>query len=183
MQPPIGGGPVYRTQPGTRELPPRYAPPAGPNATARLAYWNEVALRAVAVDHTPAVVGSVEREAEQLGPTRTSRAMAIVHLAVYDALNAIARRYPGYSGQLDALPDSSQDAAIAQATHDTRLRSIRARRSASTPGCAPTWRACRAGAPDSTAPTWAGAPRRQSRRCAPMTATTSTSQWSARTTR
>ncbi|MGX4642831.1 vanadium-dependent haloperoxidase [Massilia sp. SYSU DXS3249] len=116
--PPIGG-PTYQTQPGTRELPPRYTPPAGPNARARLAYWNEVAQRAIAVDHTPAVVGNVVQRAQQLGPTRTSRAMAIVHIAVYDALNAIVKRYPGYTGQLDAFADSSQDAAIAQAVHDT----------------------------------------------------------------
>ncbi len=45
--------------------------------------------------------------------------MAIVQIAVYDALNAIVRRYPGYTGPLAALGDSSQDAAIAQATHDT----------------------------------------------------------------
>jgi membrane-associated phospholipid phosphatase len=118
-QPPIGGGLVYRIQPGTSELPPRYAPPAGPNARLRLAYWSEAALRAVAFDHTPGIVGNVALEAEQLGPPRTSRAMAIVHIAVYDAVNAIVKRYPGYSGPLDALPDSSQDAAIAQAAHDT----------------------------------------------------------------
>jgi membrane-associated phospholipid phosphatase len=118
-EPPIGGGPVYRTQPGTSELPPRYAPPPGPNARLRLAYWSEIALRAIAIDHTPSVVGSVVQQAEQLGPTRTSRVTAIVHIAIYDAVNAIVRRYPGYSGQIDALPDSSQDAAIAQAAHDT----------------------------------------------------------------
>jgi hypothetical protein len=118
-QPPTGGGVVYRTQPGTSELPPRYAAPDGPNAKLRLAYWSEAALRAIAIDHTPAVVGNVVQEAEQLGPTRTSRAMAIVHIAVYDAVNAIVKRYPGYSGQIEALADSSQDAAIAQAAHDT----------------------------------------------------------------
>ncbi|MFC5481342.1 vanadium-dependent haloperoxidase [Massilia suwonensis] len=119
-RPPIGdGGQPYQTQPGTRELPPRYAAPSGPNAKARLAYWNEAALRANAVDHTPAVVGNVALEAEQLGPTRSSRATAIVHIAIYDALNAIVRRYPGYAGTLQAYPDSSQDAAIAQAAHDT----------------------------------------------------------------
>jgi hypothetical protein len=118
-QPPTGGGVVYRTQPGTSELPPRYAPPKGSNASLRLAYWNEVAQRAIALDHTPAVVGNVVQEAEQLGPTRTSRVMAIVHIAIYDAVNAIVKRYPGYSGQIEALADSSQDAAIAQAAHDT----------------------------------------------------------------
>jgi len=108
----------YRTQPGTRQLPPRYNPPPGPNASARLAYWNEVALTAVAVDDTPSLSGPAFAP-EQLGPTRSSRALAIVHLAIYDALNAIYRRYPGYSGSLPAFADSSPDAAIAQATHDT----------------------------------------------------------------
>jgi membrane-associated phospholipid phosphatase len=111
--------PVYRTQPGTRELPPRYSPPAGPNATLRLAYWNEVALRAIAVDHTPPYLASDIVAAEQPGPGRTSRVLAIVHIAIYDALNAIYKRYPGYSGELPAFRDSSPDAAIAQATHDT----------------------------------------------------------------
>lgn len=116
--PPVGT-PSYRTQPGTQELPPRYAPPAGPNPRARLAYWNEVALRAIAVDHTAAIVGNLVRAAEQFGPTRSSRAMAIVHIAIHDAVNAVLRRYPGYTGQLEAFADSSQDAAIAQAAHDT----------------------------------------------------------------
>ena len=119
-RPPIGGGTVvYQTQPGTLELPPRYTAPTGANAKARLAWWNEAAQRAIAFDHTPAVVGNVELEAEQLGPTRTSRVMAIFHIAVYDAVNAIVKRYPGYTGTLQAYADSSQDAAIAQAAHDT----------------------------------------------------------------
>lgn len=117
-QPPIGGGPVYQVLPGTRELPPRHALPAGPNPSARIAFWNEAAQRANALDHTPSIVSGAALEAEQLGPTRTSRAMAIVQLAVYDALNAILKRYPGYSGSLPAFADSSQDAAIAQAAHD-----------------------------------------------------------------
>jgi hypothetical protein len=119
LQPPVGGGPVYQVQPGTRELPPRHALPAGPNPSARIAFWNEAAQRANALDHTPAIVSGAALEAEQLGPTRSSRALAIVQIAVYDAVNAILKRYPGYSGPLPAFADSSQDAAIAQAAHDT----------------------------------------------------------------
>jgi hypothetical protein len=111
--------PQYQTQAGTMELPFRYSAPAGPGAIARLAYWNEVALRAIGVDHAPPFVGGAQVVAEQLGPTRTSRVLAIVHIAIYDALNAIYQRYPGYSGPLPAFADSSPDAAIAQATHDT----------------------------------------------------------------
>jgi membrane-associated phospholipid phosphatase len=112
-------GPSYRTRPGTTELPLRYAPPAGPDARARLAYWNEVALTTLALDSTPSFPGQPSTPAEQPGPARSSRAMAIVHLAVFDALNAIRRRYPAYAAMLPAYADSSLDAAIAQATHDT----------------------------------------------------------------
>jgi hypothetical protein len=111
--------PTYQTQAGTRELPPRYSAPAGPNSAARLAWWSELMMRANAVDHAPPYAGSTSVAAEQAGPTRTSRAFAIVQIAIYDALNAIYKRYPGYSGYLPAFGDSSPDAAIAQAAHDT----------------------------------------------------------------
>jgi hypothetical protein len=111
--------PQYQTQPGTQELPLRYRAPAGPNPTARLAWWNQAALRLIAVDHTPPFTSGISVGAEQLGPTRTSRVLAIVHIAIYDALNAICTRYPPYSGPLTAFADSSPDAAIAQAAHDT----------------------------------------------------------------
>ena len=110
--------PQYQTRPGTHELPPRYQPPPGPGAVARLAYWNDVALRANAIDNTPPLTAGPAVAADQFGPVRSARAMAIVQLAVYDALNAVVHRYPGYSGALAAFPDSSPDAAIAQATHD-----------------------------------------------------------------
>ena len=121
--PPPASGPVlepapYPSQAGSRPVPPRFAAPPGADAHARLAYWNELALRAIALDHTPPPAGP-SAYGEQRGRTRTSRVMAIVHIAIYDALNAIARRYPGYSGPLPAFADSSPDAAIAQAAHDT----------------------------------------------------------------
>jgi membrane-associated phospholipid phosphatase len=119
--PPFTGSPGslnYRVQPGTQESPPRYSPPSGANASARLAYWNEIALRTMATDYALPGPG-LPPLPEQPGPTRTSRVMAIVQLAVFDALNAICRRYPAYAGPLPAFADSSPDAAIAQAAHDT----------------------------------------------------------------
>jgi hypothetical protein len=107
----------YPTQPGTRELPPRYTAPAGINPNARLAYWSEQAWRSAALDVSPPPAGPFAY-AEQRGRTRSSRVMAIVHIAIYDGLNAIYKRYPGYSGSLPAFPDSLPDAAIAQAAHD-----------------------------------------------------------------
>ena len=45
--------------------------------------------------------------------------MAIVHIAVFDAINAICGSYSSYSGLASARPGTSMDAAIAQAAHDT----------------------------------------------------------------
>jgi membrane-associated phospholipid phosphatase len=109
---------VYPSQPNSHEPPWRYPAPAGPNAAGRLAYWSEQAWRTIAIDHTPPPAGPAAAF-EQAGPTRSSRVMAIFHIAIHDALNAIARRYPNYSGPLPAFADSSPDAAIAQAAHDT----------------------------------------------------------------
>jgi hypothetical protein len=56
---------------------------------------------------------------EQLGPGRSSRAMAIVHIAVFDAINAIVGGYTSYTGLARAPLGTSMDAAIAFAAHDT----------------------------------------------------------------
>lgn len=86
---------------------------------ARLRFWNEIALDASALDHTPVAPGEIRTYGEQLGPGRTGRAFAIVHIAIFDAVNAIARRYSSYTGLAAAPNDSSMDAAIAQSAHDT----------------------------------------------------------------
>ncbi len=54
-------------------------------------FWNEVALEANRVSHTDA------DKREQNGPTLSSRALAIVHLAMYDA-------YAGVIDDPDDLP-------------------------------------------------------------------------------
>ena len=74
-------------------------------------HWNEIAIDASGIDH------SLVRE--QFGPTRASRAMAIVHVAVFEAVNAIAGGYRSYAGLSPAPANSSMDAAIALAAHDT----------------------------------------------------------------
>jgi hypothetical protein len=119
---PSAGGPLdpapWPSQSGTHELTWRYTAPTGANPNARLAYWSEQGWRTIAIDHTPPPAGP-SAYSEQRGRTRSSRVMAIVHIAIYDAVNAIQHRYPGYSGSLPAFADSSLDAAIAQAAHDT----------------------------------------------------------------
>src|SRR5262249_59458258 len=76
--------------------------------------WNEVALEAVAQDHS-----GTFGPPEQGGPTRTSRALAIVHAAIHDAVSAIDGSYEPYLAHLQAPRHASLDAAVAQAAHDT----------------------------------------------------------------
>jgi membrane-associated phospholipid phosphatase len=87
----------------------------------RLRHWNEIALEANALDHTPVAAGEARVFGEQLGPTRTSRALAIVHIAIFDAVNAITADHQSYSGIAPAPRSASIDAAIAQAAHDTLI--------------------------------------------------------------
>src|SRR5262245_23348192 len=55
----------------------------------RLRHWNAIAIDASGLDHTPVAPGENRVFGEQLGPGRSSKAMAIVHIAVFDAINAI----------------------------------------------------------------------------------------------
>jgi hypothetical protein len=97
----------------------RRRPRRGAGAMARLRHWNEVAVDTSGVDHTPAPAGDSRVFGEQLGPCRASRAMAIVHIAVFDAMNAVAGGYQSYTGLRPAPADTSIDAAIALAAHQT----------------------------------------------------------------
>lgn len=89
-------------------------------------YWNDVALEANRIDFT---VGSTSADPtkkgspEQGGPTLSSRALAIVHLAMYDAYAGVVKKpatLPPYLPGLSvADPVSSADAAVAAAAHAT----------------------------------------------------------------
>jgi hypothetical protein len=84
-----------------------------------LRHWNATAVDASGLDHTPVALGENRIFGEQLGPTRASRAMAIVHIAMFDAVNAINGDYQSYTHIAKAHRGASMDAAIAQAAHDT----------------------------------------------------------------
>jgi len=78
-------------------------------------FWNEVALEANRVSHT-------NGKGEQTGPPLSARALAIVHLAMYDAF-AGASGTAGLTAYLPGLPPAgagaSADAAVAAAAHAT----------------------------------------------------------------
>jgi hypothetical protein len=68
--------------------------------------WNSIATAAVLINP---------------GRVQDSRAMAAVHAAIHDALNAIDRRYEPYAIDLSA-PGASVDAAVAAAARDVLVR-------------------------------------------------------------
>jgi len=90
-----------------------------PAATDVVRRWNRIAIDASGLDHTPVAPGEDRVFGEQLGPGRSARAIAIVHIAIFDAVNAIAGGYQSYSGLPRAAFGTSLDAAVARAAHDT----------------------------------------------------------------
>src|SRR5690349_1786024 len=95
-------------------------PPVGPRqGLDSLHRWNVIAINASGLDHTPVAPGENRVFGEQLGPGRASRAMAIVHIAMFDALDAVVGDYSSYTGTQAANGPMSVDAAISQAARDT----------------------------------------------------------------
>lgn len=82
-------------------------------------HWNQIAVDASGLDHAPANVGPAHVQGQNLGPGRSSRAMAIVHVAVFEAINAVEGGYQSYVGLPATTAKTSVHAAIAQASHDT----------------------------------------------------------------
>ena len=58
---------------------------------------------------------AIEIVAPGMPSTHSQRIVAIMHAAMFDALNSIERRYQPYIAQLPASPTTSKDAAAAVA--------------------------------------------------------------------
>ena len=67
--------------------------------------------------------GEIVVEAK-LGTPPANRVLAIVQTAVYEAVNAITKRYPASELQLEAASDASVEAAIAAANHATLAKLV-----------------------------------------------------------
>ena len=93
----LGGawGPKYRARPRADQASKRAAHQANAPTTWVL-HWNEIAINASGLDHTPIAPGESRIFGEQFGPNRASRAMAIVHIAIFEAVNAIDGNYKSY---------------------------------------------------------------------------------------
>ncbi|MGH2770044.1 MAG: hypothetical protein ACRDJF_05910 [Actinomycetota bacterium] len=84
-------------------------------------YWNDVALEANRVSHT-------DGSKEQNGPTLSARALAIVHLAMYDAFAGVARApgnpLPNLPPYLPGLPPADPSASAAAAVSAAAYRTL-----------------------------------------------------------
>ena len=99
-----------------------HTPPRVPSSPFdRLFMWNEIGLDSTAIDHTPVQRSDGKRVfGEAIGPARSSRAMAIVNIAAFEAVNAVYQRYTSYTGLAPVVGDVSVDVAIARASHDAQ---------------------------------------------------------------
>jgi hypothetical protein len=75
--------------------------------------WNAVALEVNRVSYSGGVVN------DEVGPTRSSRALAIEHVAMFDAYNSIHRDFTPYLTQAPDANGAWDVAAVAEAAHDT----------------------------------------------------------------
>ncbi len=66
--------------------------------------WNSAALDAIRADRTP--------------PPVASRALAILHVSIYDAVNGISRTHDPYFVRSDVPASASREAAASAAAHD-----------------------------------------------------------------
>jgi len=111
------GGPLLE-QRQAASLPGHSAEARWKSSLPRLRYWNQVAVDSSGLDHAPVQPGEQRTFGEALGPGRSSRAIAIVHIAIFDAVNAVAGAFESYAGVQRAKAGTSMDAAIATAAHD-----------------------------------------------------------------
>ena len=77
-------------------------------------YWNSIAQKSVVEDHS-----GTYGDPEQGGPTRTSYALAIVHIAIYDAVNAIDGSHEPYITVTQDAEGAGVSAAVAEAAFET----------------------------------------------------------------
>src|SRR5262249_21748011 len=77
--------------------------------------WNANAIEVNRVSYS----GNVAND--EFGPTRSSRALAIEHIAMFDAWNSINNKFTPYLAIAPNSNNASDEAAVAQAAHDTLL--------------------------------------------------------------
>jgi len=108
-------------------------------ASLSLAAWGGGPVQAnVALDWSALMMTGIR--ADTTGPTLASRNLAILHLAIYDAVNSVVRSHQPYQFQMTAPPRTSVEAAAAGAGH-TVLKVLYPSLSARADGTLELWQA------------------------------------------
>src|SRR5262245_32889822 len=80
--------------------------------------------RGNAVTHWNSIAVDAFKPTQGTNPMGQSRALAIVHAAIHDALNAIDHRFEAYTPGLADARGASVDAAVAAAAHDVLVAQV-----------------------------------------------------------
>jgi len=96
---------------------PTAAPRKPVNLSDRILMWHEISLDTNALDYVPPLTSGTPYHV-QFGPHRSSRAMAVAQLVVFEVVNAARPRFHSYTGFSPSQSSWSTDAAVAQAAHD-----------------------------------------------------------------
>lgn len=104
-----------RFHPDARQDQPKskHRPRHGFDLASGVRHWNQIAVDASGLDHTPVAPEETRVFGEQLGPGRAARAMAIVHLAIFEVVNAVEGDYRSYIGLRHVKLGTSLQAGIA----------------------------------------------------------------------
>ncbi len=73
------------------------------------------------IDWNNAIIEAQRNDLTTIGPGWSSRNFALVHLAMFDALNAITQTHSSFALQAVAPPEASKEAAMATAAHDVAV--------------------------------------------------------------
>ncbi len=71
----------------------------------------------VVTDWDDVLAGAIRADVTQPGPTKVARNMAMVHAAIYDAVNSVDGRFQPYHLKVPVAPGTSAEAAAAQAAY------------------------------------------------------------------
>jgi len=79
---------------------------------------NRLGIDTSGLDHIPVGPGENRVKGHQLGPGKASRAMAMAHIAMFEAANSVLGGYASYTQLSGTKGNASVVAAVAQANHD-----------------------------------------------------------------
>jgi hypothetical protein len=102
--------PLFRAKLTVEQLEDRCTPSVDP-----ILEWNANAIEVNRISYSGGVVN------DEIGPTRSSRALAIEHVAMFDAWNSVHPEWTPYLTFVPHAENASGEAAVARAAHDTLL--------------------------------------------------------------